>query len=70
VTTAAAFQFRWVAGEDDTNSPADLLPDASDAAGKRTFRVQREVVLSSADVDSAGFSNYQSAQKELAVFRP
>jgi biopolymer transport protein ExbD len=68
VTPAAAFQFRWVAAEGDTNSPADLLPDASDAAGQRTFRVLREVVLSSADVDSAGFSDYQSAQKELAVF--
>jgi tRNA A-37 threonylcarbamoyl transferase component Bud32 len=62
------FQFRWVAAADDTNSPADELPDASDPEGKRQLRVLRPVILSSLDVDSAGFATYQSAQKELAVF--
>jgi preprotein translocase subunit SecD len=62
--SAAAFQFRWVAAEGDTNSPADLLPDASGKA----LRVLKSVVLTERDVDSAGFTQYQSEQKELAVF--
>ena len=66
--TNAAFAFRWVAAEGDTNSPADVLPDASNPAGARTLRVLRPVVLSERDVDSAGFSQYQADQKEIAVF--
>ena len=62
------FQFRWVAAEDDTNSPADLLPAADNRVGPPKMRVLREVVLSSLDVDSAGFSQYGSDQKELSVF--
>lgn len=62
------FQFRWIAAAGETNSPADILPDASDLTGTRQRRVLRPVILSSADVDSAGFSAYQSEQKELAVF--
>jgi len=70
--TAAAddsLQFRWVAAKGDTNSPADLLPDAKDPTGKRKLRVLREVVLSSrADVQSAGVRQFRSEQKEFEVF--
>jgi serine/threonine protein kinase len=62
------FQLRWVAAEGDTNSPADVLPDASNTTSQRTFRVLHDVVLSSIDVDSAGFSQYQSEQKSLEIF--
>jgi biopolymer transport protein ExbD len=62
------FQFRWVAAADDANSPVDVLPDATDPTGQRTFRVLRPVVVSAGDVDSAGFSQYQGDAKELAVF--
>ncbi|MBE0545379.1 MAG: protein kinase [Verrucomicrobia bacterium] len=61
------FQFRWVAAAGDTNSPADLLPDPQDRSGERKLRVLREAVLTQDDIDSAGFSQSQSAQKELAV---
>jgi hypothetical protein len=64
----STFQFRWVAADGDTNSPADVLPDASDPKGQRQLRVLRPVVLSEHDVDSAGFTQYQAEQKELAVF--
>ena len=71
VTTGSGpsrFEFRWVAATGDTNSPADVLPDASDPKGQRQLRVLRPVVLSEHDVDSAGFTQYQAEQKELAVF--
>ena len=62
------FLCRWVVSEDDTRSPVDILPDANDQTGRHKFRVLHEVIISSADVDSAGFSQYQSDRKELAVF--
>ena len=58
------FEFRWVASEADTSSPAEVLTDAS----QRTLRILPEVVLNSEDVESAGFTKYQSDQKELVVF--
>jgi hypothetical protein len=61
------FQFRWVAAAGDVDSPMDILPDASDRRGRAPLRVLRDVVLSSLDVESAGFSQYQSAQKLLEV---
>jgi tRNA A-37 threonylcarbamoyl transferase component Bud32 len=65
---AARFQFRWVAAEGDTNSPADLLPWSRDRGGEQRLRVRREFVLTGDDVESAGFTEYQSDQKELLVF--
>ena len=62
------FQFRWVAAEDDTNSSADLLPDTSRKSGQPPLRVLRDVILSSDDVESAGFSNYQSDPKMLELY--
>jgi serine/threonine protein kinase len=62
-----AFQLRWVAADDDTNSPVDVLPLAIDNP-QPALRVLRDVVLSCVDVESAGFSQYQSDQKMLEVF--
>jgi len=66
-----AFQFRWVAAEGDTNSPADLLPAPRDRSGAQKttalLRVLREVVLDSGDVLSAAFSKYQPEEKELLL---
>jgi serine/threonine protein kinase len=63
------FQFRWVAAEDDTHSQADVLPIVSAQPGQRPLlHVLRDVVLSSRDVESAGFSQYQSEQKTLEIF--
>ena len=63
----SSLQFRFVAAEGDTNSPADLLPDNNDNTGQRQFRVLREVVMNSSDILSAGFSNYNGNNKELLV---
>ena len=62
------FQFRWVAADDDTTSPVDLLPDPSAGPGWPPLRVLRDVVLSSLDVESAGLTQYQSEQKTVEVF--
>ncbi len=59
------FQVRWVAADDDTHSPMDVLPAGS---GQPPLRVLRDVVLSSMDVESAGFSQYQAEEKKLEVF--
>jgi serine/threonine protein kinase len=62
------FQIRWVAAEDDTNSPADDLPTTDHPPAPQTLRVLRDVVLSSLDVESAGFSNYQSDPKMMELY--
>lgn len=66
------FQFRWVAAQDDTNSPVDELTSIhTNSAGIRViehYRVLRDVFLSSRDVESAGFSQYQTEEKTLEVF--
>ena len=61
------FQFRWVAAEGDTTSPTDELPTANKVSALASLRVLREVILSSMDVESAGFSKYQSEQKTLEL---
>lgn len=64
---AAGFQFRWVAREGDTNSPADLLSCRQGRGPEQKLRVLREVVLSGDDVESAGFTQLGADQKELAL---
>lgn len=64
---AAGFQFRWVAREGDTNSLADLLSCRQGRGPEQKLRVLREVVLSGDDVESAGFTQLGTDQKELAV---
>ncbi len=67
-STGAQVAFRWVAASGDTNSPADWLPYLRARSSKEELRVLREVVLDSDAVESAGFTQYQPDQKELAVF--
>ena len=63
------FQFHWVAAADDTNSSIEILPAAvTPGLYQPPFHLLPEVVLSSQDVDSAGFSQYQADEKELVVF--
>ncbi|HOX59561.1 MAG TPA: protein kinase [Verrucomicrobiota bacterium] len=64
---AAGFQFRWVAREGDTNSPADLLPCRQGRGPEQKLPVLREVVLCGDDVESAGFTQLGADQKELAL---
>ena len=64
----AGFQFRWVAAEGDTDSPADLLLWTRDRSGEQKLRVLREVVLDGDDVASAGFTTDQPGEKVLVVF--
>jgi len=63
-----AFQCRWVVEKEDTNLSAVLLPDTTGNNPERRLRVLPDVLLSSVDVESAGFSQYQSDQKMLEVF--
>ncbi len=65
--TATNFQFRWVAVEGDTNSPADVLTNDSERPAGQKYRVLQEVVLTERDVDSAGLNQYQSDQKTVLV---
>jgi type II secretory pathway pseudopilin PulG/predicted Ser/Thr protein kinase len=64
---AKAFQLRWVAREDETNSPADLLPDANDPTGQSRLRVLKEVLLDGAAVESAGFAKFEPDRSEITV---
>jgi len=48
------FQLRWVAADGDADSPADLLPDATDRNGLRKLRVLKPVILDGRDVEIAG----------------
>jgi serine/threonine protein kinase/preprotein translocase subunit SecD len=57
-------QFRWVARADETNAPADLLPNPYDRAGEHQFRVLKEVVMdetaiAKAGLERGGFGEYQ-----------
>jgi len=64
----AGFELRWVASDNETNLPADEMADPNDGSGQRKLRVMKQVFLTEQDVDSAGFTKYQSDQKELSVF--
>jgi hypothetical protein len=67
-TASLLLQFRWVAASGDTNSAADLLPHLGQRSEAEKLRVLRDVVLDSKDIESAGFTQYQTDQKELALF--
>jgi preprotein translocase subunit SecD len=64
---ARSFQLRWVAGENDTTSPADSLPDVNDLSGQKRLRVQKEVLLDGAAVESAGFAKFEPDRSEITV---
>ncbi|MGO8836376.1 MAG: protein kinase domain-containing protein [Limisphaerales bacterium] len=49
-------EFRWVAAESDTNSPAELLPDPSNRSGNGKLRVLNTAILNDQDVVGAEFT--------------
>lgn len=51
-----ALQFRWVARENETNLPAESLPDPNDRAGQRKLRVLQAVEL---DGDALAWARLQ-----------
>src|ERR1043166_8465736 len=65
--SAEDFQLRWVAREDETNAPADLLPDANDLTGQRKLPVLKEVLLDGLAVESAGFAKFEPDRSEITV---
>lgn len=67
-TASSDFAFRWVAPINDTNSPADLLPNPNDLTGQSKLRVLKENLLTARDVESAGFTKYKEDEKELLIF--
>jgi serine/threonine protein kinase/tetratricopeptide (TPR) repeat protein len=46
-------QFRWVARENETNLPAELLPDANDRSGQRKLRVLKSIELDGSAIAKA-----------------
>jgi type II secretory pathway pseudopilin PulG len=64
---ASGFELRWIAREDETNSPADSLPDANDLSGQSRLRVLKELLLGAAAVESAGFSKFEPDRSEITV---
>jgi capsular polysaccharide biosynthesis protein len=59
----SGLEFRWVADDNDTNSPADLLSDER----QQTLRVLKPVVLDNRDVWSAAISGDRAGTKEISV---
>jgi hypothetical protein len=64
---ADRFELRWVAREDETNLPAEWLPDANDRNGEGKLRVLREVLLDGDSVESAGFAKFEPDRSEITV---
>jgi serine/threonine protein kinase len=60
-------EFHWVAAEGDTNSPAEMMPDATDATGRRVLRILDDVLLDKSAVESAGLTVDQPDKQELSV---
>jgi len=64
---ASAVQFRWVAAESETNSPADLFPDPNDRLGRAKLRVLKEVWLDGSAVARAGWHPDQNGMKQIVL---
>jgi serine/threonine protein kinase len=67
-TTAASLQFRWVAQDDETNSPSDWLSDPADRNGKNKLCILKPVLLDGDAIASAGLTKLDSGQQEIALF--
>jgi hypothetical protein len=50
-----ALQFRWIANENETDVPADLLPDPNDPTRRHTLRVLKEVAMDGSAVSRMGW---------------
>ena len=63
----AELEFRLVAAEGDTNTPADELADPNDRTGRTKLRILKEVLLDSSAVASASLESGQSEDKAISV---
>jgi Protein kinase domain len=64
---APKFEFRLVANDGDTSSPADVLPDESNDRQSQTLRVLKSVILDDQEIQSAGITQTQPRSKEILV---
>jgi hypothetical protein len=60
-------EFRLVADEDDTRTPADELSDPKDRTGQTKLRVLKEVLLDSSAVASASLETHPTEGKSISV---
>ncbi len=63
----AELEFRLVAAEGDSNTPADELADPNDRTGQTKLRVLKEILLDSSAVASASLESGQSENKTISV---
>ena len=63
----AELEFRLVAAEGDTRTPADELADPNDRTGQTKLRILKEVLLDSSAVASASLESGQSEDKTISV---
>ncbi len=66
-TATAELEFRLVAAEDDTRTPADQLADPNDRTGQTKLRILKEVLLDSSGVASASLESGPSEDKTISV---
>jgi hypothetical protein len=66
-TKSAELEFRLVAAEGDTNTPADELADPNDRTGQTKLRILKEVLLDSSAVASASLESGQAEDKTISV---
>ena len=64
---SAELEFRLVAAEDDSNTPADELADPNDRTGQTKLRILKEVLLDSSAIASASLDPGQSEYKTISV---
>ncbi len=66
-SSSAELEFRLVAAEGNTNTPADELADPNDRTGQTKLRILKEVLLDSSAVASASLESGQSEDKTISV---
>jgi preprotein translocase subunit SecD len=60
--------FRFVARDDETNAPVDLLSNPYDRTGDRKLRVLKEVVLDGSAIGRAGLQPGKNGKTEISFF--
>ncbi|MGA2786784.1 MAG: DUF4019 domain-containing protein [Verrucomicrobiota bacterium] len=67
MSPSGELEFRLVAAEGDTNTPADELADPNDLTGQTKLRVLKKVLLDSSAVASASLESGQAEDKTISV---
>jgi hypothetical protein len=62
-----ALQFRWVAGDTDSDAPSDIFPDPADRSGQTKLQVEKDIVLDDSAIESAGLLLSRPHRKEILV---